>query len=40
LQVATPSQQKHLDKKAKQPKPAGPRRKTMTPVGDLLKPKK
>lgn len=34
------SQQKHLDKKAKKPKPAGQRRKAMTSIGDLLKPKK
>ena len=34
------SQQKHLDKKAKKRKPASQRRKAMTSVGDLLKPKK
>lgn len=34
------SQQKHLANKAKQPKPAGQRQNAMTPVGDLLKPKK
>jgi hypothetical protein len=33
------SQQNHLDKKAKKPKPVGQRRKAMTSVGDLLKPK-
>ena len=34
------SQQKHLVKKAKPPKPTAQRRKAMTPIGDLLKPKK
>lgn len=34
------SQQKHLAKKAKPSKPVGPHRKAMTPIGDLLKPKK
>jgi len=34
------SQQRHLDRKAKTSKPAGQRRKAMTSIGDLLKPKK
>jgi hypothetical protein len=34
------SQQKHLANKAKKPKPAGQRKNAMTPLGDLLKPKK
>lgn len=32
------SQQKHLAKKAKKPTPTGQRRKTMSSIGDLLKP--
>jgi len=36
----SPSQQRHLDKKARRPKPTGGRRKAMTPIGDLLKPEK
>jgi hypothetical protein len=34
------SQQRHLHKKAKKPTSTGQRQKAMTPVGDLLKPKK
>lgn len=34
------SQQRHLDRKAKKPRPAGQRRKAMTSIGDLLKPKR
>lgn len=37
---ASRSQQKRLDKQTRQPKPKSPRIKAMTPIGDLLKPKK